>query len=167
MEPLSVLAGVATVVTTIIVPKMLEKAGEKAGEKIGEAAIEKSGETIQLVRRKVQKKLQATGTDGLLKRAEQKPTEQNIQVLEGELINQMEEDKEFAAQLEALIQQIQAQSPTLQVVLDTVRIKGSAKIGNIEQVSEGGATKQVIGRNLGVGGDFEMGDVNQKNQKKQ
>ncbi len=163
MEPFSVMAGV---VTTIALPKVLEKASEKIGEKIGEAAVEKSSETVQLLRKTVQNRLQAAGTAGLLRRAEDKPTEQNIQVLEGELVSQMEEDKEFAAQLEELIQQIQSQSPTLQVVLDTVRIKGSARIGNIEQVSEGGETEQVIGRNLGVEGDFEMGNVTQRIQER-
>ena len=164
MEPFSTLAGI---VATIVLPRILEQASETIGEKIGEAAIEKSGEIIQLVRKTVQGKLQAAGTDGLLKRAEEKPTEQNIQVLEGELVSQMEEDKEFAAQLEELIQQIQAQSTTLQVVLDTVRIKGSAKIGNVDQVSEGEVSEQIIGRNLGVEGDFEMGDITQRIQKKQ
>ncbi|MBD2230839.1 Fis family transcriptional regulator [Phormidium tenue] len=159
MEPFSVLAGV---VTTIVLPKVLEKASEKIGEKIGEAAIEKSGETVQLVRKTVQNKLQSAGTSGLLKRAEEKPTEQNIQVLEGELVSQMEEDQRFAAQLQELIQQIQAQSPSIQVVLDTVRIKGSAEIGNIEQVSSHGSAEQVVGRNLGVEGDLKMGDITQK-----
>jgi hypothetical protein len=115
----------------------------------------------------VQGKLQALGKAGLLKRAEENPTEQNIQVLEGELVSQMGEDKEFGAQLEELIQQIQAQSPTLQVVLDTVRIKGSAKIGNVEQVSEDRSAEQIIGRNLGVEGDLEIGDITQRIQKKQ
>ncbi len=162
MEPLSLLAGV---VTTIVLPKVLEKASEKIGEKIGETALEKSSETVQLVRKKVQDKLQAAGTADLLKRAEEKPTEQNIQVLEGELVSEMKEDQGFAAQLQTLIQQIQAQSPSLQVVLDTVRIKGNAEIGKIEQVSEGGVAEQVVGRNLGVGGDLKMGDVTQRIQK--
>jgi hypothetical protein len=159
MEPLSALAIAAT---TVLVPKVLEKAGEKIGEKIGDAAIEKSGKTIQLVRKTVLDKLQAEGTVGLLKRAEEKPTTQNIQVLEGELVSQMEEDQAFAAQLQELIQQIQAQSPSIQAVLDTARIKGSAEIGNIEQVSEGGAAEQIVARNLGVGGDLKMGDITQK-----
>lgn len=163
MEPLlSMLAGA---VTTLLLPKVLEKAGEAIGEKLGEAALEKSGETVQLVRKTVQDKLQTAGTVGLLKRVEEKPTEQNIQVLEGELVNQMEEDRAFADRVQALIQQIQAESPSLQVVLDTVRIKGSAEIGNIEQVSEGGAAEQVVGRNLGVGGDLKLGDVTQRIQK--
>ncbi|HEY9816502.1 MAG TPA: hypothetical protein V6D20_12000 [Candidatus Obscuribacterales bacterium] len=164
MEFFSILAGI---VTTIILPKVLVEASEKIGEKIGDVAVEKSGEVIQLLYKTVQGKLQSVGTNGLLKRAEEKPTDQNIQVLEGELVSQMEEDKEFAAQLEALIQQIQAQSPTLQVVLDTVRVKGSAKIGDIEQVSENKSAEQIIGRDLGVEGDFEMGDVTQRIQKKQ
>lgn len=159
MEPLSILAGA---VTTVVLPKVLEKAGETIGEKIGEAAIAKSGKTVQAVRQTVQEKLQTVGTAGLLKRAEEKPTAQNIHVLEGELVNQMEEDQAFAAQLHDLIRQIQAQSPSIQVVLDTVRIKGSAEIGSIEQVSEGGAAEQVVGRNLGVAGDLKMGDITQK-----
>lgn len=163
MEPLlSMLAGA---VTTMLLPKVLEKAGEAIGEKLGEAALEKSGETVQLVRQTVQGKLQTAGTAGLLKRAEEKPTAQNIQVLEGELVNQMEEDRAFADQLQALIQQIQAESLSLQVVLDTVRVNGSAEIGNIEQVSEGGSAEQVVGRNLGVGGDLKIGDVTQSIQK--
>lgn len=159
MEPLSVLAGTAA---AIVLPKVLEKAGETIGEKLGEAAIAKSSDTVQMVRRTVQEKLQESGTASLLKRAEEKPTTQNIQVLEGELVSQMEEDQAFAAQLQELIQQIQAQSPSIQAVLDTVRIKGSAEIGNIEQVSEGGAAEQIVARNLGVGGDLRMGDITQK-----
>ena len=160
MEPLSILAGA---VTTIVLPKVLEKTGETIGEKITEAAIAKSSETVQIVCDTVQNKLQAVGTAGLLQRAKDKPTEQNIQVLEGELVSQMEDDQEFAVQLQKMIQQIQAQSPSIQAVLDTVRIKGNAEIGNIEQVSEGRATKQTIAQNLGVGGDLKMGDITQRN----
>ena len=164
MEPFSVIAGV---VTTIVLPKILEKASEEIGKKVGEKAVEKSSETLQLVKKTVQNKLEKAGTAGLLTRAEEKPTEQNVQTLQGELVNQMEEDKEFATQLQQLIDQIQAQSPSLQVVLDTVRIRGNVEVGAIEQVSEGGSAEQVVGRNLGVGGDFKMGDITQKVQRNQ
>lgn len=156
MEPISVV--LAGVVTTIVLPKILEKANEK----IVDAALEKSSELFQLVYKTVRDKFQSSGKIGLLERVEGKPTEQNIQVFEGELVNQMEEDKEFVAQLEKLIQQIQAQSPSLQVVLDKVRVKGSAKIGNIGQASEGKSAEQVVGRDLDIGGDLEIGDVIQK-----
>jgi hypothetical protein len=155
MEPLSWLVGA---VTTYIIPKALEKVGEK----VGEAALTKSGEAVQATRKVVQAKLKSTGTDGVLAIAEANPTETNVKVLETILLNQMQNDQAFAGCLQELIDQIQAQSPSLQVVLDTVRIKGSAEIGNIEQLSEGSSAEQVIGRNLGVGGDLKLGDITQK-----
>ncbi|MDC0834801.1 hypothetical protein POG22_17590 [Geitlerinema sp. CS-897] len=164
MDPLSV---ISEVVTTIILPNFLKKVSEKTGEEISENAIKKSGKTMQQVKRAVQNKLEQAGTLGLLKRAEKKPTEQNLQILQGELVNQMEEDREFANQIQQLIDQIQTHSPSLQIVLDTVRIKGSAEIGNVAQVSEDSSTEQIFGRNLGVGGDFMLGDITQKIQKNQ
>jgi len=155
VEPLSLLAGA---VTTYIIPKALEKVGEK----VGEAALAKSGEAIQATRNVVQAKLKSTHTDGVLTIAEAEPTEPNLKMLETILLGQMNQDPNFAAQLRALIQQIQAQSPALQVVLDTVRIKGNAEIGDIEQVSETGTAEQIVGRNLGVGGDLKLGNVTQK-----
>lgn len=155
VDPLSLLAGA---VTTYIVPKALEKVGEK----VGEAALAKSGTAIQATRKAVQAKLQATHTDRVLAIAEATPTESNLKLLETILLTQMQQDQQFATQLQALIDQIQAQSPALQVVLDTVRVKGNVEVGNIDQESQTGSTKQIIGRNLGVGGDLKMGDISQK-----
>jgi hypothetical protein len=155
VEPLSLLAGA---VTTYIIPKALEKLGEKAGE----TAFAKSGAAIQATRRAVQGKLQSTHTDGVLTIAEADPNEANLKTLETILLAQMQQDPQFAAQLQALIQQIQTESPAAQVVLDAVRIRGNAEIGDIEQVSETGATTQIAGRNLGVSGDFKIGNITQK-----
>lgn len=158
VEPLSVVAGA---VTTLILPKVLEKVGEK----IGEAAWEKSGQAIQTARETVQSKLQAAGTSGLLARAEVNPSEANMQVLQAELVSQMEEDQHFAAQLQELVNQIQSQSPSVQVILDGLRITGKLEVGNIKQVSEGqSSAKQLIGRNWQVGGDAKVGDLTQENR---
>jgi hypothetical protein len=155
VDPLSLLAGA---VTTYIVPKALEKVGEK----VGEAALAKSGAAIQATRKAVQEKLQATHTDGVLAIAETTPTEANLKLLETILLGQIQQDQQFAAQLQGLIDQIQAQSPALQAVLDMVRVKGNVEVGNIDQSSEVGSTEQVVGRNLGVGGDLKIGDISQK-----
>jgi uncharacterized NAD(P)/FAD-binding protein YdhS len=125
----------------------------------------KGGEAIQATRKAVQEKLESTSTHGVLAIAEADPTETNVKMLEAILLSQLKSDPNFTARLQELIEQIQAQSPSLQVVLDTVRIKGNAEIGNIEQVSEGGSTEQVVGRNLGVEGDLKFGDVTQRIQK--
>lgn len=157
VEPVSILAGA---VTTYILPKALEKIGEK----VGEAALAKSGEAIIATREAVQNKLQSSGTVGLLKRAEDKPTEQNIQTLQAEIVNQMKEDQNFKAQLQDLIAQIQALSPSLQVVLDQVRIKGRLDMGDVKQTSAGSSVQQIVGRNLGVAGDVKIGNITQENQ---
>lgn len=155
VEPLSLLAGA---ITTYVVPKALEKVGEK----VGEAALAKSGAAIQATRKAVQDKLTATQTAGVLAIAEAEPTETNLQLLETVLLTQMQQDQQFAEQLQALNQQIQAQTPCLQSVLDTVRVRGNVVMGNVEQVSETGVAEQIVGRNLGVGGDLKIGDITQK-----
>ena len=155
VEPLSLLAGA---ITTYIVPKALEKVGEK----VGEATLAKSGAAIQATRKAVQDKMNSTQTAGVLAIAEAEPTETNLKLLETILLTQMRQDQQFAEQLQTLNQQIQAQTPGLQTVLDTVRVRGNVEVGNLEQVSETGATEQIVGRNLGVGGDLKIGDITQK-----
>ena len=155
VEPLSLLAGA---ITTYIVPKALEKVGEK----FGEATLAKSGAAIQATRKAVQEKLSATQTAGVLMIAEAQPTETNLKLLETVLLTQMQQDQQFAEQLQALNQQIQAQTPGLQALLDTVRVRGNVEVGNVEQVSETGVTEQIVGRNLGVGSDLKIGDITQK-----
>ncbi len=159
-DPLSV-SVVAGIVTTVILPPILAPVGAK----IGEAVWEKSGELIQTTREFVQTKLQATGTAGLLARAEANPTEANVQVLEAELVSQMEEDREFAARLTELVNQIQSQSPAVQVILDQLRIRGKLDIGNITQIKEGQTSaKQLLGRDWQVGSDAKVGDITQENR---
>ena len=116
VEPLSLLVGA---VTTYVIPKALEKVGEK----VGEAALAKSGEVIQETR-KVHEKLKSTGTDGVLAIAEAEPTETNVKMLETILLSQLKNDRNFATRLQELVDQIQAQSPSLQVVIYSVLIKG-------------------------------------------
>lgn len=157
-EPVSVVAGI---VTTVILPKVLDTVGAN----IGEAVWEKSGEVIQTTREFVQTKLQATGTAGLLTRAEANPTEANVGVLEAELVSQMEEDREFAARLQELVNQIQSQSPAVQVILDKLRITGKLDLGNITQIKEGQTSaKQLLGRDWQVGSDAKVGDITQENR---
>ncbi len=159
-EPLSV-SVVAGIVATVILPKVLDTVGDK----IGEAVWEKSGELIQTTREFVQTKLQTTGTGGLLARAEANPTEANVQVLEAELVSQMEEDREFAARLQELVNQIQSESPAVQVILDKLRIRGKLDIGSITQIKEGQTSaKQLLGRDWQVGSDAKVGDITQENR---
>ena len=152
MEPLSLLAGA---VTSYVLPKALEKIGEK----IGELAIERSGETIQIIRKTVHEKLSSTGTDGVLAFAQAEPSEANISSLENVILNQMKSDSFFAEHLQILLEKVQSQSPSLQAVLDGVRIRGNTELGNVKQTIDRDNAQQVIGRNMGVGGDFRVGNI--------
>lgn len=54
----------------------------------------------------IREKLKQQGTDGLLKRAENQPTERNVQILEAELVTQIDEDKEFEKKVRELVEQL-------------------------------------------------------------
>ena len=152
MDPL---LAIASAITTYILPKALEKVGEK----VGEASLDKSKEAIQAIQTKVRRKLAKTHTDGVLEMALADTTEANIEMLRAVLASQMQTDAVFAEQMRSLLNRIQAQSPQLQVVLENVRIKGNVKLGTISQTSSSAASQQIIGRNLGVGGDLEIDDI--------
>lgn len=156
IDPLSLLA---QGVITFIIPKALEKMGEM----VGETAFLKSKETISATRDTVQKKLKSTNTDGILTMAEADPSEGNLQVLETVLLTQMKTDEVFASQLRALVEEIQAQSPSSQIILDTIRVRGNIDVGNVEQIGDKSGGEQVFGRNIVAGGNFKVGDVTQKN----
>jgi len=152
IDPLSLLA---QGVITFIIPKALEKMGEM----VGETAFLKSKETISATRDAVQKKLKSTNTDGILTMAEADPSEGNLQVLETVLLTQMKTDEVFASQLRALFEEIQAQSPSSQVILDTIRVRGSVEVGNVEQIGDKSGGEQVFGRNIVAGENFKVGDM--------
>lgn len=151
IDPISVIAGA---ITSLILPK----AAEKIGEKLGEITLEKGEAAIQAARQAVQTKLEGANSANLLKRAEEKPTDNNIKVLEAELIGQMEDDQNFAKQLEDFVHQIQARSSSFQMFLDGLRAK-NFELEKLKQISEGkGTSEQIVGRNWDVE-TVKIGDV--------
>jgi hypothetical protein len=118
VDPVSV-SVIVGAITSLILPK----AAEKFGEKLGDVTLEKSGALIQAARQAVQNKLEKSNSVDLLTRAEEKPTEHNIRVLEAEIIGQVEDDPEFADQLKALVAQASRQSSSFQMFLDGLRAK--------------------------------------------
>jgi translation elongation factor EF-1beta len=148
---------IAVAFTTLIVPEAIKKIGEN----IGDIGFKSGGKLIKMTYEMVRSKPKSTYTEGLLIRVEEKPTASNIQLLQAELVSQMKNDQGFADRLEELIKQIQAEVPSLQVILDEIQITGNIELGNVEQISEVKGTNQILGRNLDVGGDLKFGDVTQ------
>lgn len=148
----------AGLVTTLILPKLLDKASEEIGQKLGSATFEKSSQAINKIKEVTHTKLKQSGTEGLLTRYTNNPNQKNIQALQAEIVNLMDEDPAFATELKQLVDEV---SPSLQIVLDTIRVKGNVDVGNINQSGKGGSAEQIVARNVGVGGDLKLGDINQ------
>lgn len=146
VNPISVIVGA---ITSLILPK----AAEKFGEKLGDLTLEKSAALVQAVRQVVRNKLEKSNSVGLLTRAEEKPTEHNIRVLEAEIIGQVEDDPQFAAQLEALVEQASKQSSSFQIFLDGLRAK-TLEIDKLNLVSKGKDKSEQIG-----GRDWQVQDI--------
>ncbi|MBW4475005.1 MAG: Fis family transcriptional regulator [Stenomitos rutilans HA7619-LM2] len=156
VDPVSVIVGA---ITSLILPK----AAEKFGEKLGDVTLEKSAALVQAARQAVHNKLEKSNSVGLLTRAEEKPTEHNIRVLEAEIIGQVEDDPQFAAQLEALVDQASRQSSSFQIFLDGLRAK-TLELDKLSQVSEGkDKSEQIGGRNWQVQ-NVKIGDVSMESR---
>jgi hypothetical protein len=125
MEPITTVA--STVATWI-----LTGAFAKGGEELWEA---------------IRLKFKEAGTEGLLTRAEKQPTEHNVEVVEGELVMQMEEDKTFANKLRELVKQ-----------LDSAGTIHSAS-GNIQT----GASLKDVQITGGDSSSFNVGNTTQNN----
>lgn len=154
MEPLSILA---SAIGQYVVPKALEKIGEK----VGESALAKSSDSIQSVRKVVAAKMKDTHTEAVLVEAQEQPNQESIRALETVLVGQMAMDQDFTHQLQRLLDEINRQSSQLQSVLESVRIKGSAEIGDVKQTSNS-STTQIVGKNIGVAGDLKVGNITQE-----
>ena len=151
------------VIAKAIISIILPKAVEKIGEKLGEVTLEKSGAIIKAARQTVKAKLDKANTAGLLKRVQEKPTDDNIKILEAELIGQMKDDKEFEKQLQDLVNQIQASSSSFQMFLDGLRSE-TFELEKLQQISENkNLSEQIFGRNWGVK-NVKISDVNQESR---
>ena len=150
MEPLT---------TTAIASALLFKAFEKSGEKLGEAVSAKIGQLLNLIR----DKFKAGNVEGILTRAEEEPSEKNKSRLEQELAEQMEGDKKFAEELESLVKELKSDDQVSQIFFKGVNVKGDAEIGDVEQTAQkGGSVTQEAVTQVEVGGNFKIGNVNQK-----
>ncbi len=139
----------ASVIATLV----LTKAIEKSGEKLGEAVLNKINQLLNIIR----SKFKVSGVEGILTKAQENPTGKNKSKFQNELIDQMEEDEEFAKQLKKLVEQIKAQDEKLrQVILSEIELTDDLKAKDVRQkATRSGAVEQemlkkVKARNIDV-----------------
>lgn len=111
----------------------------------------------------VREKLKAEGTEGLLIRAEKDPTEKNKAKLEDELQTQIDADSAFAARLQELVQQLQAQNQKIrQIVLSEIELTGDLRAKDISQkATRDGAVEQEMLKGVKAQ-NIDLGNLSQE-----
>jgi hypothetical protein len=138
MEPIT---AVAATISTLI----FSEAVKEGGKSLGAGASKLVSQLITTVRNK----FKAAGTEGLLARTEKQPTEANMTLVEGELVAQMDEDREFATQLQALLAQLEAAGVVRQVMASGIEVEGDLELGDMSQkASRGGSVEQEMLTNV-------------------
>ena len=94
MEPVAL----ATAVTTVIFAEALKEGGKN----IGKSASEQVARVLTVIR----EKFKIAGTEGLLTRTQNKPTESNKTIFQAELETQINEDESFSRQIQELMKQL-------------------------------------------------------------
>jgi hypothetical protein len=163
MEPIT-LTAIATTVTTLICSEAAKEIGKEAlkdgAKAIGKSAYDKCKQLLTTIRTK----FQAEGVEGILTKAETNPTEEKMQnKLRSELEDQMAADPDFAKQLETLIASLKTEPEIEQILLQGIKVKGSATIGDVTQTSDrtSGNVKQTALSDIEVGGDLKIGNAKQ------
>ena len=151
MEPITL---TATAITTIIFSKVLETSGEH----LGEAVSHKIGQLFNFIRDKFQQE----GVEGKLLKAQDDPSEKNQDRFKRELVDLMEDDENFANQLQTLIEEIKSDEKANTIFFQGMNIKGNVRLGNVEMKSQGGNMSAVTDSE--IEGDFTMGDVTMTNK---
>ncbi|MBD2566195.1 MULTISPECIES: hypothetical protein [Nostoc] len=143
----------------VIVSLFFSEAIKEGGKALGKGA----ADTFTLLIKTIREKFKAEGTEGLLTRAQNQPTEVNKTKLQDELQAQIDADEAFAQKLKELVEQLQAQDERIrQVVLSEIELTGDLKAKDISQKATRGISikqemlKQVKAQNI------ELGNLNQE-----
>ncbi|MEH1787283.1 MAG: hypothetical protein V7L23_17315 [Nostoc sp.] len=143
----------------MIVSLFFSEAIKEGGKALGKGA----ADTFTLLIKTIREKFKAEGTEGLLTRAQNQPTEVNKTKLQDELQAKIDADEAFAQKLKELVEQLQAQDERIrQVVLSEIELTGDLKAKDISQKATRGISikqemlKQVKAQNI------ELGNLNQE-----
>ncbi|MBE9004392.1 hypothetical protein IQ259_04940 [Fortiea sp. LEGE XX443] len=143
----------------VIVSLFFSEAIKESGKALGKGAADTFPKLVDTIRAK----FQAEGTEGLLKRAENDPTEKNKEKLQDELQTQMDADAEFANKLKVLVEQLKSQDATIrQVVLSSIELTGDVTAKDISQKAlREGSVEQEMLKDVKAA-NIDVGNLNQE-----
>lgn len=150
---------VETLTAAVIVSLFFSEAIKEGGKALGKGVADKFTELVNAIR----EKLRAEGTEGLLLRAENQPTEVNKAKLQEELQTQMDADEGFAHKIKEIVEQLQAEDERVrQVVLSEIELSGDLKAKDISQkATPGSAVEQEMLKGVKAQ-NIDVGNLNQE-----
>jgi hypothetical protein len=143
----------------VIVSLFFSEAIKEGGKALTKGVTDTFAQLVNTIR----EKFRAEGMEGLLKRAENDPTEKNKEKLQDELQTQMDADEAFTNKLKELVQQLQAQDESIrQVVLSEIELTGDLKAKDIKQkATRDGSVEQEMVKGVKAT-NIDLGNLNQE-----
>jgi hypothetical protein len=152
MEPIST---VASTVAAMFFGEIVKEAGKS----LGKVASEKVGQLTELVRAKFSNE----GTEGLIVRAEQQPTDRNVEKATDELATLLQQDTEFEGQVRILLRELEQAGVTRQMMLSNSQFKGNLEVGDMKQAKKPGTPgDQIMSSGITVEQDATFGNLTQE-----
>jgi hypothetical protein len=148
-----------SIVASTVAVMFFNEAVKEAGKGFGKVVSEKVGQLTDLVRAKFSKE----GTEGLIVRAEQQPTDKNIEKATDELAILLQQDTEFEGQVRALLQELEQAGLTRQMMLSNAQFKGKLEVGDMQQTKKPGTPgDQIMASGITVEQDAKFGNLTQE-----
>ncbi|KAB8318271.1 hypothetical protein SD81_017120 [Tolypothrix campylonemoides VB511288] len=143
----------------VIVSLFFSEAIKEGGKALTKGVTDTFAQLVNTIR----EKFRAEGMEGLLKRAENDPTQKNKEKLQDELQTQMDADEAFTSKLKELVQQLKAQDERIrQVVLSEIELTGDLKAKDIKQkATRDGSVEQEMVKGVKAQ-NIDLGNLNQE-----
>jgi hypothetical protein len=150
------LATLANSIIALVTPSIAQAIIKKVAVEGAEASISQVKKILHSMQEKVQDKISLPEPTEA-----SKDIQENLNYLEGELIDSLESDSNFLGEMELLISQLEKSNKATQTVVELVKTKGAIEAGKIIQSSSFIAQQTVIKESQADEG-IKLGDVTQK-----
>jgi hypothetical protein len=148
-----------SIVASTVAAMFFGEAIKEVGKGLGKTVTEKFGQLTELVRAKFSKE----GTEGLIVRAEQQPTDRNVEKATDELVTLLQQDAEFEGQVRTLLQELEQAGLTRQMMLSNSQFKGKLEVGDMQQTKKPGTPgDQIMASGITVEQDAKFGNLTQE-----
>ncbi|MEH2142951.1 hypothetical protein [Nostoc sp.] len=150
---------VEPITAAVVVSLFFSEAIKEGGKALTKSVTDTFAQLVNTIR----EKFQAEGTEGLLTRAQNQPTQANKTKLQDELQTQIDADEVFANKLKELVNQLQVQDESIrQVVLSDIELTGDLKAQDISQkATRDGSVEQEMLKGVKAK-NIDLGNLNQE-----